>query len=104
MLYFKWIIADVFLNCLATTSYLLVLDRVSFEQKESSELSTNLDERDLVQGGNKSQTTALKRLDIGTGYYALAFCSFIKHYRDKHSITPEQKSMFFVNVCFVYGI
>jgi len=103
MIYFKWIIADVFLSGLATTSYLLVLDRISFEQKESSELSMNLDERELVLGGSKTQT-ALKRLDIGSDYYALAFCSFIKHYRDKHSITPEQKSMFFVNVCFVYGI
>ena len=28
----------------------------------------------------------------------------MKHYRDKHSITSEQKSMFFVNVCFIYGI
>lgn len=28
----------------------------------------------------------------------------MKHFRDKHAISQEQKSMFFVNVCFIYGI
>lgn len=28
----------------------------------------------------------------------------MKHYRDKYTITHEQKSMFFVNVVFVFGI
>jgi len=34
----------------------------------------------------------------------MTFCAFMKHYRDKLSITHEQKSMFFVNVVFVFGI
>ena len=65
----------------------------------------SLEDRDSVLRGDKpAAPPAMKKLELGADYYALSFCSFMKHYRDKHSITSEQKSMFFVNVCFIYGI
>lgn len=64
-----------------------------------------LEDRDAALRGDKAPPAVpLQKLAIGADYYALSFCSFMKHYRDKHSITAEQKSMFFVNVCFIYGI
>ena len=35
--YYKWMITDVFLNSIGSIGYLIQLERISFEQKESSE-------------------------------------------------------------------
>jgi hypothetical protein len=87
-----------------SVSYLVYLERIAFEQKEASEVFMALEDRDNAVNGGKPATPAPKKLQIGGDYYALSFCAFIKHFRDKHSITPAQKSMFFVNVSFIFGI
>jgi hypothetical protein len=48
----------------------------------------HLEDRDAaLRGDSAPAAVALKKLEIGADYYALTFCSFMKHYRDKHNIT-----------------
>lgn len=56
---------------------------------------------ELGKGGDNKEA---KRLNIEADYYSMTLCSFMKYYRDKYTITHEQKSIFFVNVVFVFGI
>ena len=55
----------------------------------------------MGKGGDNKEA---KRLNIEADYYSMTLCSFMKYYRDKYTITHEQKSIFFVNVVFVFGI
>lgn len=92
------------LNLTGSVSYLLMLERIAFEQKEASEVYMSLEDRKNAITGGKPAVAAPKKLQIGSDYYALSFVSFMKHFKEKHSITPAQKSMFFVNVCFIFAI
>lgn len=102
--FYKWIIVEIFLNIFLSLAYLLQLERIAFEQKESSEVFLSIEDRDSAMGQKPSVGGPPPKLQLGGDYYALSFCAFMKHFRDKHSITSEQKSMFFANVCFIYLI
>jgi len=47
----------------------------------------HLEDRENILRGNAAPAVVTKKLEIGGDYYALSFCAFMKHYRDKHSIT-----------------
>ena len=96
---FKYVQTDMCLNIVSSVTYVIALERIIFEQKESSEMSVLIEDRDKIQ---KKTTPGPSKLSIGADYYALSYCSFIKHYRDKFNISNEEKSMFFVNCCFIF--
>ncbi len=95
---FKWIMCDLVLCTFGSIAFLIKLERIAFEQYESSEASIKKHDR----SGPKS--TEIEPLVIDKDYYALAFCSMMKHYKKKASITKEQQAGFFVNVCFIFAI
>ena len=35
-------------------------------------------------------------------YYSVAWCTFIRYYREKHAITSEAKSIYLINVLFIF--
>lgn len=108
--YFKWTISDVFLNSVGSIAYLLQLERISFEQKESVEAHLKALDQEKVKEeihkdeGKPDPAKEPNRLNLEADYYSMTLCSFMKYYRDTYTITHEQKSIFFVNVLFVFGI
>ena len=56
--YFKWIITDAFLNVFLFFSYMMQLERIAFEQKETSEVFLGIEDRDLAIQGDKPAPTA----------------------------------------------
>jgi hypothetical protein len=44
--YFKWIITDAFLNVFLLFAYMMQLERIAFEQKETSEVFLSIEDRD----------------------------------------------------------
>lgn len=83
--YYNWVLVDVILNSFGSMAYLIQLERVAFEQKESSESFIKLTDK---EGPEKSKR-APKKLAIGADYYALSFCSMMKHYRQKAGVSQE---------------
>lgn len=108
-IFYKYIAADVFINIIAGWAYLSKLQRIQFEQEESSEQFYRQTEREVVVSksliDNKTgKMAARERLGIGADYYSLVFCSYIKYYRKKYLITNEQRSIFFNNAILVFFI
>ena len=82
-IWYKWVMCDIFICGVGTVAYLIQIERINFEQKESSEAYLKLNERESKAADGPDT------LDVSADYYALSFCSMMKHFRKKVSITQE---------------
>jgi hypothetical protein len=96
--WYKWVLCDIIMCGVGTVAYLVQIERINFEHKEASETYLKLEDKEV------KNTHAPEYLDVSADYYALSFCSMMKHYRKKARITQEQKASFFVNVLFIFLI
>lgn len=62
-IYYNWIISDVCLNSVGTMAYLIQLERIAFEQKESSESFLKLTDKEVPL--KKGAAVVPKKLQIG---------------------------------------
>ena len=106
-IYYKWIAADLLINFMSSWTYLGKLEKIAFEQQESSQHFYKIEEHKHLMSIINNKTGEInerKRLSINANYYSLTFCSYIKYYRQKYLITSEQKSLFLFNAILVFSI
>ena len=96
-----WTITDIALNITASIGYQLLLEQLQQEQEENRESNSRLQLQDEVNQVVKERTER-PRLDLSNDYYAMTFVTYIKYYRQKFNITAEQKSLYMINVMFIF--
>ena len=99
--YLSWAVCEFFLNIWVSVAYSQQLSQIRQEHRNQH---LNYE----MQCRNDRYQQAIEchgyrpRLELSDDYYALSYCTYIQYYRERYSISEEQKSLYFSNVLVIF--